>query len=172
MIKNSLILVFSIFFLNSSAQSAFDKYENKDGVGSILVNKKMFLLMANVKVDASDSETQQYLNLIKKLDDLKVFTTSSAAISIDMKLTAENYRKTNSLDEVLNENEGLKVWIKTGNIENQLKELLMFSEESNTDKQTILLSLKGIFTINEINILMKKMKIQGVEALKKIPTKK
>jgi hypothetical protein len=28
--------------------------------------------MSKVKVDASDKETQQYMNLIKKLDNLKV----------------------------------------------------------------------------------------------------
>jgi hypothetical protein len=32
----------------------------------------MFELMSKVKVDASDKETQQYMNLIKKLDNLKV----------------------------------------------------------------------------------------------------
>jgi hypothetical protein len=37
----------------------------------------MFELMSKVKVDASDKETQQYMNLIKKLDNLKVLTTST-----------------------------------------------------------------------------------------------
>jgi hypothetical protein len=31
-------------------------------------------------MDASDKETQQYLSLIKKLDDLKVFTTKNARL--------------------------------------------------------------------------------------------
>jgi hypothetical protein len=36
----------------------------------------MFELMSKVKVDASDKETQQYMNLIKKLDNLKSLTTA------------------------------------------------------------------------------------------------
>ena len=62
-----LILVSSPFF----AQSAFDKFDGQDDVTSIVVNKKMFELMSKVKVDASDKETQQYLNLIKKLDTVE-----------------------------------------------------------------------------------------------------
>jgi hypothetical protein len=53
------------------AQAVFDKFDGQDDVTSIIVNKKMFELMSKVKVDASDKETQQYMNLIKKLE-LKV----------------------------------------------------------------------------------------------------
>ena len=80
-----LILVSSPFF----AQSAFDKFDGQDDVTSIVVNKKMFELMSKVKVDASDKETQQYLSLIKKLDNLKVFTTKSTRVEGEMKVAAE-----------------------------------------------------------------------------------
>ena len=64
-------LVVVIAFLMSSAvsfaQNAFDKFEDKEGVTSVVVNKKMFEMMSKVKVDAKDKETQQYLNLLKKL---------------------------------------------------------------------------------------------------------
>ena len=79
-----VVLVSNTFF----AQGAFDKFDGQDDVVSIIVNKKMFELMSKVKMDASDKEAQQYLNLIKKLDNLKVFTTKSTRVENEMKATA------------------------------------------------------------------------------------
>ena len=76
MMINRIIVFVLVFFSNTFfAQSVFDKYENQEDVSAILVNKKMFSLLSNV--NANDKETQQYSNLIKKLDDLKVFVTSN-----------------------------------------------------------------------------------------------
>ena len=50
-----IALVSNSFF----AQAAFEKFDGQDDVTSIIVNKKMFELMSNVKMDASDKETQQ-----------------------------------------------------------------------------------------------------------------
>ena len=90
-----MALVSNAFF----AQSGFEKYDGQDGVTSVVVNKKMFQMMGSVKVDANDKETQQYLNLMKKLDNLKVFTTTSTKIAADMKLSADKYMKTAGLEE-------------------------------------------------------------------------
>ena len=69
-------LVVVIAFLMAStvsfAQGAFDKFEDKEGVASVIVNKKMFEMMSKVKVDAKDKEMQQYMNLLKKLDNLNL----------------------------------------------------------------------------------------------------
>ena len=77
-------LVVVIAFLMAStvsfAQGAFDKFEDKEGVASVIVNKKMFEMMSKVKVDAKDKEMQQYMNLLKKLDNLKVDDKKSNVI--------------------------------------------------------------------------------------------
>src|SRR6187551_1962408 len=124
-----IALVSSPFF----AQTAFDKFDGQDDVTSIVVNKKMFELMSKVKVDTSDKEAQQYMNLIKKLDNLKVFTTKSTAVQGE---------------------------IKSGAKDTQIKELLMFVEGAK-DSDTVLLSLTGNFDLNEISVLTDKMKIPG-----------
>ena len=50
-VKNSLIIVILILVSNIIlAQSAFDKYDGQEGVISIIVNKKMFQMMGNVKM--------------------------------------------------------------------------------------------------------------------------
>src|SRR3970282_98941 len=151
-------LVSNTFF----AQTAFDKYDGLDGVTSIVVNKKMFQMMASVKVDANDKETQQYLSLMKKLDNLKVFTTTSTKLSADMKLTADKYVKTAGLEELMRVNDSgknVRILVKSGSAGSQVKELLMFIEDSSKQNETVLMSLTGDFDLNEISILTDKMKI-------------
>ena len=162
----ALILVSNAFF----AQSVFDKYDGEDGVNAIVVNKKMFQMMASVKVDANDKETQQYLNLIKKLDNLKVFSTQNPKIATEMKSNVDKYLKTAGLEELMRINDtekNLKIWIKSGATEDQIKELLMLNEGSSTGNETVLMSLTGNFGLNEISVLIDKMKIPGSSDLKK-----
>ena len=165
-------LVTLVFVLASStifAQSAFDKFDGQDGVTSIIVNKKMFDLMSKVKVDASDRETQQYLSLIKKLDNLKVFTTKSTRVEGEMKAVAEKYIKTAGLEELMRVNDNgrnVKILVKSGATDSQIRELLMFIEGAKND-DTVLMSLTGNFDLNEISILTDKMRIPGGDDLKK-----
>jgi hypothetical protein len=161
-----LALITSPFF----AQAAFDKFDGQDDVTSIIVNKKMFELMSKVKVDASDRETQQYMNLIKKLDNLKVFTTSSVKATTDMKSAAEKYVRTAGLEELMRVNDSgknIKILVKSGATDSQIKELLMFIEGGSKANETVLMSLTGNFDLNEISILTDKMGIPGGDDLKK-----
>jgi hypothetical protein len=161
-----VVLIASPFF----AQTVFDKFDGQDDITSIVVNKKMFELMSKVKVDASDKETQQYMNLIKKLDNLKVFTTSSAAATNDMKAVAEKYISTAGLEQLMHVNDSdknIKILVKSGAIETQIKEFLMFIEGGSKSNETVLMSLTGNFDLNEIVVLTDKMRIPGGEELKK-----
>ena len=84
------LLVFVTLLISQimSGQSIFDKFDGPDDVKTIIVNKKMFEMMSKVK--ANDKETQQYVNLLKKLDNLKVFITTSPKQISEMRLTADN----------------------------------------------------------------------------------
>jgi hypothetical protein len=160
-----VVLVSSPFF----AQAAFDKFDGQDDVTSIIVNKKMFDLMSKVKVDASDKETQQYLNLIKKLDNLKVFTTKSTRVENEMKASADKYIKSAGLEELMRVNDSgknIKILVKSGAKDSQIRELLMFIEGAKND-DTVLMSLTGDFDLSEISILTDKMRIPGGDDLKK-----
>ena len=159
-----LVLASNTFF----GQGAFDKFDGQDDVTSIVVNKKMFDMMSKVKMDASDKEAQQYLNLIKKLDNLKVFTTKSTRVENEMKIAANNYIKTAGLEELMRitqNGRNVKIMVKSGAKDSQVKELLMFIEGAKND-DTVLMSLTGDFDLNEISVLTDKMKIPGGEELK------
>ena len=169
--KNFLItLVIALIANPFFAQSAFDKFDGQDDVTSIVVNRKMFDLMSKVKVDASDKQTQQYMNLIKKLDNLKVFTTSSSRATADMKSVADKYVKTVGLEELMRVNDNgknIKILVKSGASDSQIKELLMFIEGGGKTNETVLMSLTGNFDLNELSVLTDKMKIPGGDDLKK-----
>ncbi len=169
--KSIIIALFILLPFFSQAQSLFDKYDGQDNVTSIIVNKKMFDLMSKVKMEASDKDAQKYLSLIKKLDNLKVFMTSSSKTTADMKLNVEKYLKTSNLDELMRVNDGgknVKIYVKSGSSDSQVKELLMFIESTNTKgNETVLMSLTGDFDINEISTLTNKMNIPGGDVLKK-----
>ncbi|MBU0941402.1 MAG: DUF4252 domain-containing protein [Bacteroidetes bacterium] len=173
-LKNSKKLLLALAFLLLStpffAQSAFDKFEGQDDITALIVNRKMFELMSKVKVDATDKEAQRYMNLIKKLDNLRVFSTASSKATIDLKLTADKYVKSVGLEELMRVNDSgknIKILVKSGSSDSQIKELLMFIEGSGKTNQTVLMSLTGDFDLNEISILTDKMKIPGGEELKK-----
>ncbi len=165
----SIVFLFSTSFVFS--QSVFDKFEEKDDVTTVIVNKKMFEMMSKVKVDTQDKEVQQYMNLLKKLDNLKVFTTDNIKVASDMKSTVTGYLKSNPLEELMRVNDDGKkvnIYIKSGASENIVKELLMFIDTPNgKDNQAVVLSLTGNFNLDEISALTEKMSLPGGEELKK-----
>ena len=168
--KSIVVLVVMLLPTFFFGQAAFDKFDGQDDVTSIIVNKKMFELMSKVKMDASDKEAQPYLNLIRKLDNLKVFTTNSTRVAAEMKATSEKYMKSSGLEELMRVNDNgknIKISVKSGSNDSKIKELLMFMEGSSKGNETVLMSLTGDFDLNEISVLTDKMKIPGGDELKK-----
>lgn len=162
-----LLMMPMVFF----AQGPFDKFDGQDDVTSVIVNKKMFQMMGNVK----NKESQQYLNLIKKLDNLKVFTTSSTRVTSEMKAAADKHIKSAGLEELMRVNDkgqNIRIMVKSGSGETIVKELLMFIEGAGKDNETVLMSLTGEFDLNEISMLTEKMNLPGGEQLNKAKSKK
>ena len=156
-----LALMPSLFF----AQSVFDKFDGPEEIATVIVNKKMFQMMGNVK----NKESQQYLDLVKKLDNLKVFRTTSAKYSADMKSTANKHIKSAGLEELMritDKGQNIKIMVKSGATETQVRELLMFMEGSG-GKETVLMSLTGNFDLNDISTLTEKMNLPGGNVLNK-----
>jgi hypothetical protein len=166
--KKLIVSVVLVLFANTLfAQSVFDKFDGQDDVTAVIVNKKMFSLISKMKVE--DKETQQYVNLIKKLENLKVFVTNSDKKSDEMKATADKYIKSADLEELMRINEkgkSVKIFVKSGATDAQIKELLMFVEGSGKE-ESVLMSLTGNFDLDELSVLTDKMKLPGGDVLKK-----
>ncbi len=170
------IITFAILLASNTffGQSIFDKFDGQDNVTSIIVNNKMFDLMSKIKVEGSDKETQQYMNLLKKLDNLKVFMTNSNKVAADMKLSSDSFLKTSKLDELMrvtDNGRNVKIFVKAGASDSQIKELFMFIEGSGKENQTVIMSLTGDFDLNELSALTNKMHLPGGDVLKKAAKK-
>ncbi len=164
-----LILTLVVILSTSTlfAQSVFDKFDGQEEIATVIVNKKMFALLSKMKVE--DKQTQQYVNLIKKLDNLKVFVTSSDKKADEMKSVSDKYVKSSALEELMRINEkgkSVKIFVKSGATESQVRELLMFIEGTGKE-ETVLMSLTGDFDLNELSVLTDKMKLPGGDDLKK-----
>ncbi len=170
-LKNSIkslaaVILFALMPTMAQAQTSFDKFDGQDDVTSVIVNKKMFQMMGNVK----NKESQQYLNLIKKLDNLKVFTTSSKAVTNEMKNTAERHIKSAGLEELMRVNDkgqNVRIMVKSGSTETQVRELLMFIEGQGKGNETVLMSLTGEFDLNDISMLTEKLNLPGGDDIKR-----
>lgn len=165
-----IILVIALVFISNTIfaqQTLFDKFNGNENVTSVVVNKKMFSLLSKMKVE--DKETQQYVNLIKKLDNLKVFVTTNSSWASEMKATAGKYLKTASLEELMQVNDKgklVKIFVKSGANDSQIKELFMFIEGSGKE-ETVLMSLTGDFDLDELSVLTEKMNLPGRDVLNK-----
>lgn len=164
------LLVFATLLISQVmfGQSVFDKFDGPEDVKTIIVNKKMFEMMSKVK--ANDKETQQYVNLLKKLDNLKVFITTSQKQTAEMRATADKYLKTAGMDELMRVSDGgknVKIYMRSGANDSIVKELFMFIEGNSKDNETVIFSLTGNFNLDEISALTEQMNLPGGDNLKK-----
>ena len=77
--------------------------------------------------------------------------------------------KSASLEELMKINEkgkSVKIYVKSGASDSQIKELMMFVEGSGNE-ETVLMSLVGDFDLNELSVLTDKMNLPGGDDLKK-----
>ncbi|MCK8479428.1 DUF4252 domain-containing protein [Psychroserpens algicola] len=182
--KIIVILAIALTSTATFAQSIFDKYEDKEEVMSVIVNQKMFKMLATMGIDVDDPEAKEYIEMAKNITGLKVFTTGDEKISADMNATVASYLKTSKLDELMRIKDGdqtVKFYVKEGKDENHVKELLMFvnglKELTNgqditingkkREVETVLLSLTGDIDLRQISKLTSQMNMPGGEQLKK-----
>ena len=173
----------------SFGQSIFDKYEDMEDVGTVILNQKMFSMLASIDIDLDDAEAENYLEMVKKITGIKIFTTGSEKISADMNGTVNKYLKSSSLEELMRIKDGnqtVKFYVKEGKDENHVKELLMFvnglkelTEGQNIeingkkrDIETVLITITGDIDLREISKLTNSMDLPGGDQLKKAGKRK
>ena len=168
---NKLILVMALiispFIIN--AQSQFDKFEDIDGVTSVIVNQKAFAMMSKIGAESDD----EYLNLIKNITTLKVFVTEDTSVSKQMEVEVKSYLVKANLEELMRVKDGksnVKIYIKEGKNEDFVKELFMFvkdGDDKSGHDQTVIIYLTGDIDLKQISKLTEKMDLPGGEHLEK-----
>jgi len=165
-----LFLVAAILPLLGFSQSIFDKYEEMDNVGSVVVNKNMLNLLTSIGEMDSNPETQEFVNTAKNIDGIKVFITEDKSRAADMNTTVKKYLKSSKLEELMRIKEkdmNVIFYVKNGKNDNHVSELLMFvsgmknKEIEIIDRkfETVLVSMTGDIDLNKIGQLTKKMNL-------------
>ena len=171
-----------------SAQSIFEKYEDQEHVTSVVVNQKMFKMLANIDVQTNDPDSDAFINQVKMLDNLTVFTTDNIGVSNSMKKDVYKYIKSSKLEELMRIKDGdqtVNFFVLEGKDDNHVKELLMFvnglgdiTKEENISingKQrvieTVLLSLTGDIDLRQVSKLTNQLNVPGGDQLKKATKK-
>ncbi|WP_149276090.1 DUF4252 domain-containing protein [Pareuzebyella sediminis] len=152
-------------------QSVFDKYENMDHVGSVTVNRSMIRLAGNIaSLDKNDQEAQDFADISRNIDKVKIFITEDEAITRDMVTTVNRYLKSSSLEELMrvkDKEANVKFYIKQGRDEDHVTELLLFVSDiengeiglGNRKVESVLVSMTGDIDLNKIGALTKKMNL-------------
>jgi len=159
------VLVMSAWVTN--AQSQFDKFEDIEGVTSVIVTQKAFSLMSKIGSESDD----EYLDMIKNIESLRVFATESLEVAVQMEAAVKSYLKSANLEELMRVKDGdsnVIIYVKEGKSEDFVKELFMFVKDSDkTSKESVIISLTGEIDLNQVAKLTQKMDLPGGEHLEK-----
>ena len=159
-IKSLAILSAAFISMSVSAQASFEKLEANKDINTVVVSQKMFQMLS--KIDSKDADAKEFMEVANKLKGMKIFTTENSTAAAQMKTEALAYVKTAALSA-----QNVKFYTKGGKDANNVAELLMLVEPSETSKQTVVLSLTGDINLNKIGVLTKNMNLpQEVKDLK------
>lgn len=154
--KNILFtLALTIISFTISAQtSIFDKFEPMDDVTTVVIAKDAFKMAS--KFGGNSPEAREYVEMVKGLDHLKVYTTENSAIAKQMGDAVSSYLKSSKLSELMrvkDKDANVKIYIKPGKDENHVSELLMFVSDlqNKGNKEAVILSLTGEIDLNKIS---------------------
>jgi len=167
-IKSLVILSAAFVSMSISAQTSFEKLEANKDINTVVVSQKMFQMLS--KIDSKDADAKEFMEVANKLKGMKIFTTENTTAATQMKTEALAYVKTAALSELMrvkDKAQNVKFYTKGGKDANNVAELLMLVEPSETSKQTVVLSLTGDINLNKIGVLTKNMNLpQEVKDLK------
>ncbi|HET8737206.1 MAG TPA: DUF4252 domain-containing protein [Pricia sp.] len=167
--KLNVVLSLALLPLFGFSQSVFDKYDDMDQVGSITINQSMIRLAGNIAAfDESDQEAQDFADIAKSLEGIKVFITEDPDISEDMGETVKKYLKSSTLEELMqvkDKDATVKFYVKQGKDEDHVSELLLFVSDIENPKigiknrkfESVLVSMTGDIDLTKIGALTHKM---------------
>jgi|GEM_PF-6443516 len=89
-----VFLGFTLSIASTFGQENFDNYEHMDNVSTMRMDSDMFRLLSKIDFSSSAPETQEYVNLITRINNIKVYTTASVAMESMMQSDVQFYQET------------------------------------------------------------------------------
>lgn len=159
--KMKKIILFLILSISNTmfSQNIFDKYEEKSDVSAVIVSQKMFEMFSNI--DTTDKEAKDFMQIAKKLTSLKMFSTENNKVASQMKADVITYKNNAGLEELIRVKDSgslSKFYIKPGQNSKTVSELLIYIDK-NTEKNTIILLLKGEINLDDLGKLASKLNL-------------
>ena len=156
--KVILLIALVVTPIMSFGQSMFDKLEDMDGVDAVIINKQAFEILSKFNVDIDDNEAMQVFQMIKDLNELKVFSTDKSSIAEQMNSMVGKAVKSSKLIELmrLKEDESrVKIYVKSTGNKDIVSEVLMYvkgiDKRTNGMSEAAIISLTGSIDINKLS---------------------
>ena len=100
--KNILIITTFITSCWVSGQNIFERYADNDKVTLVSISPKMFKILGQMSLSLDDPEAQEYMEMVKSINNFKVLVSSSEDISDDMLKWVNDQVSKENLDELMN----------------------------------------------------------------------
>lgn len=166
--KITLILAIALLPFAATSQSLFDKFEDMDDVGSVIVNKGMIDLLTSIGSLDNDREAREFVEMAKGINGIKVFMTENKTVAADMSATVHKYLRSSDMEELMRVKDkgvNVKFYVKNGKKRDHVTELLMFVsglkemevDVNNRKFETVLVTMTGDIDLNQIGTLTKNM---------------
>ena len=172
--KQFLIMIIWALPFVVSAQDIFEKYENMDGVTSVLMTSKMFKLLSKIDLNSADEKYDEFMKLVNSIDNIKIYSTPNSDVSNQMKTDVTNYLKTSGLDQLMrvnNEDKNVMIYAQSGKDDDHVKELFMFikgMKEEIENSDTVILSISGDIDLKQVSTIADHLNVPGGDELKKV----
>lgn len=178
--KKMVLVLFAISSLITKGQSIFDSYANNEEVSYISISPKMFEMLGKMSVSTSDPEAEEFLKMVQSISNFKVLISANGTISGEMFQWFQAQAQEKDLEELITVRDNgsdIHFYVKKGNRENFVEQLLMFAYKKSRDKkattsgkeiESVLMLLEGKIDLNQISKLTEKMDLPGSEQLKKV----
>lgn len=157
----------------SGAQN-FAKYENMKEVDAVVITSKMFKLLTKIDLNADDPETQEYIDLIENLQEIRVFTSKEQGVRRQMAADVNSFLKNGSLEELMrvsSDGKNVKFYYKPGRNDDYVSQLFMFMEgQDENTPVSVILNITGDINLSQVSRLANDFQIPGGEQLEKIET--
>ena len=140
-------------FVSFAQTTAFNKFEDVEGIQAVSINKEMFDMFRSMDSSAKDEKTKTYMDLAGQVDNVKIFTTSEKKFKRQIKEAVAGYLKQNTLQELMSvstEGNKVKIYVRQGSSESIIKEGLVFVENDDRKEDAVLISFTGNVNLNDL----------------------
>lgn len=170
-----ILLLITVSYTGLS-QSSFDKFEDRKGVTSIVMNQKMFKLLSKIDLNSSDPEMQSYINMVNSLNNVNMYTTTEDGVAAEMDTEMKNYLRSANLEELLrakDDGKNVKFYYKPGKNDDFVSEFVMFLKgDIDGEDRTVFFQLTGDIDLKEVSKLAQEFNFQGSDTLEEVKNAK